>query len=398
MKPIRALAILTALLLTIPALTQGDRPTMQPTEFVQRNGIGNFLAKITPGAELTIGYFGASVTNGAGASSEKTKWRWLVHDWLQAQYPGTKFIHQHVVNGGTGAHLGSCRLGREILDHNPALVFVEFSVNDGGQPFEECVKTMEGIIRQIIRRDPTCDIIILHTLNTGALKEYEQGILPSTPTAFEVAAEHYGVPTINVAWVAAQRLIAGEITWEQFSIDSVHPTDLGYKIYGDRIIACFEAWRQGAAPHPRALPEPLRPDNWEDGTMIHVSQATLSPGWRAESPDFARRFPHFPDMRVADTPGESLKFRFKGTHVGLYHVIGPDAGTVEVFVDGQSKGKRALWDRWCSYHRSAFHMLASDLPPGEHEVEIRILDERHEESKGNALHLGYITLKGTLMD
>lgn len=394
MQPVILIVLAACVVLSVAA---ADPPPVKPTEAAKRNGIGNFISKIKPGAELTVGYFGASVTNGAGASSEATKWRSLVHHWLETEYPETRFKHVHVVNGGTGCQLGASRLGREHLQHNPDLLFVEFSVNDGGLPYEEAVKGMEGIIRQIIRHDPTTDIVLLHTLNTGALKEYEQGVLPRTPMAFDTVAEHYGVPSINVAWVAARKLIAGEFTWEQFSIDSVHPTDLGYKVYADHIIACMTDWREGAAPNPRSLPEPLRADNWEDAGMAHPSECVLSAGWRKDDPGLANRFPHFPDMMTADKPGESLKFRFNGTHLGFYHVVGPDAGTVEVFIDGASRGKHALWDQWCSYHRSAFRMIAADLPPGEHEVEIRILEETHENSKGHALHLGFITMKGQLV-
>ncbi len=379
------------------ALTQGDAAPMTPTEAVRRDGVPNVFAKTAPGAELTIAYFGASVTNGAGATAEDKKWRWIVHHWFEAEYPQTTFRHQHVVNGGTGAHLGASRLGREVLDHNPALVFVEFSVNDGGQPFEECVKTMEGIIRQAWQRDPTTDIVILHTLNTGALDVYRKGEAPGTVQAFETVAEHYGVPTINVGWVAAQKLIAGEMTWEQFSIDTVHPTDLGYRIYGDRVTACLAEWREGAAAKPHALPEPLRADNWEDATMVHPSECVLSPGWHPETGDAFRHYPHFPDMVVADQPGENLKFTFEGTHCGLYHVVGKDSGKIEVFVDGESRGVQDLWDQWCrGGWRSSFRMVAAGLPPGKHVVELKITPDKHEESLGHAVRLGFVTLKGHL--
>lgn len=377
---------------------QGDPPMMKPTEAVQRDGLGSFFSQISPGAELTVAYFGASVTNGAGASSEDNKWRWLVHHWLEAEYPDTQFVHSHVVNGGTGAHLGASRLQREVLDHDPALVFIEFSVNDGGQPFEECIKTMEGLVRQTWRHDPTADIIILHVINTGVLKSYEKGELPSTAAAFETVAEHYGVPTINVAWVAAQKLIAGEFTWEEFSIDTVHPRDLGYKVYADHIISCLKAWREGASPKPHALPDPLREDNWEDGAMVHPGDCTLSAGWRPETDEKFRHYTHFPDMMVADGPGESLTFRFRGTHFGLYHVVGKDSGTVEAIVDGKAIGGHDLWDKYCERGwRSAFRMLGRDLEPGEHEVEIRIAPEKNENSLGHAVRLGFVTYKGELL-
>ena len=389
--------ILAAVALALVTAACAQDPDAKPSEVARRDGTPNVFAKAEAGGELTIAYFGASVTNGAGASSEETKWRWLVHRWLEAEYPDTTFVHQHVVNGGTGAHLGASRLGREVLDHDPALVFVEFSVNDGGQPFEEAVKTMEGIVRQVWRRDPTTDIILLHTLNTGALAVYEKGEVPSTAQAFDTVAEHYGVPSVDVGWVAAQKLMAEEFTWEEFSIDSVHPRDLGYKVYADHIIACLTEWREGAEAGAHALPRPLHEDNWEDAGMAHPTELTLSEGWREETGEQFRHYPHFPGMMVADEPGESVRFRFTGTHSGLYHVVGKDSGKVEVIVDGATVATHDLWDAWCKNGwRSSFRMLARDLEPGEHDVEIRILPEKNEESLGHALRLGFVTMKGRM--
>ncbi len=124
---------------------------MKPPGEKQRDGLGNIFSKLQRGGELKVGYFGASVTNGAGATSQDKKWRWIVHHWLEEQYPQAKLAHLHVVNGGTGSDLGACRIGREMLSQDPDLLFIEFAVNDGGRPQGYVLRTMEGIIRQIWR-------------------------------------------------------------------------------------------------------------------------------------------------------------------------------------------------------------------------------------------------------
>ncbi len=384
-----------AALWAAPATSEAKQITMKPPGEKQRDGLGNIFSKLQRGGELKVGYFGASVTNGAGATSQDKKWRWIVHHWLEEQYPQAKLAHLHVVNGGTGSDLGACRIGREMLSQDPDLLFIEFAVNDGGRPQGYVLRTMEGIIRQIWRADPTTDVILLYTINTRFLKAYEQDQLPGTTAAFETVADHYGVPSIDVGYVAAQKLMAHELTWEEFSVDSVHPTDRGYRIYGDHIIACLDKWRQGATAKPHKLPPPLNADNWEDATMIPAKDCRLSAGWTTDTSDLAKRYPHFPDLQLATQPGETLKFKFRGTHFGVYDVVGKDSGMLDVFVDGHQVGTVNLWDRYCRHGwRSAFRLLGRDLQDTVHEVELRISDRKDEQSTGHAMRLGFITMKG----
>lgn len=364
----------------------------------KRDGLGNVFAKFAAGGDFTIGYFGASVTNGAGASSDSTKWRWITHRWFEKQFPKARIQHLHVVNGGTGSDLGACRLRREMLDHKPALLFIEFAVNDAGRPQEFLIRTMEGIVRQIWKADPTTDIIFLYTLSTSYLKDYAEGNLPSTPSAFEVVADHYGIPSIDVAYVSAQPINAGKLKWEDFSIDVVHPKDLGYKMYADHIISCLTQWKENAAAKPHTLPEPLRKDNWENAGMVFANTVERSSGWTTETdPVMAKRFPHFPNLLLATKPGETLKFRFKGTHFGIYDVTGPDSGELDVIVDGKLIGTVNLWDQWAKSYRSAFATLAKDLEDTVHNVELRISDKKSPESKGNAMRIGFITMRGEIV-
>ncbi len=364
-----------------------------------RGGLGNAFQKFEKGGDYAIGYFGASITNGAGASSDSTKWRWLVHRWLEKEYPESTFKHVHVVNGGTGSDLGACRLGREILSHDPALVFVEFAVNDGGKEQEYIFRTVEGIVRQIRKKDPTTEIIFLYTLAQNWLETYKDGKLPRAASAFEVVAEHYGVPAIDVAYVAAEELNAGRIAWDEFAIDAVHPKDLGYRIYAEHIISCLKDWRRNyrAAPHP--IPEPLREDNWENAGMVMAKELEHSANWVTDTDIRWDRFTHFPNLFLANKPGEWLRFRFKGTHFGVYDIMTMDSGSIDVFVDGKLIDTRPRWDRYClRSSRTGFTMLASELEDTVHDVEIRVSGQKEPESAGHALRIGFVIMRGELVE
>jgi hypothetical protein len=72
------------------------------------------------------------------------------------------------------------------------------------------------------------------------------------------------------------------------------------------------------------------------------------------------------------TPGDKLQFRFRGTMVGLYDLMGPDSGQVIWTVDSKPGGPRPRFDRYCTYHRLASLKLAEGLEDKEHAVTVEI--------------------------
>ncbi len=380
-----------ALALLLASVALAERA---PVEAVRRDALPALAGKLRPGAEVTVAYLGGSITAGAGASSEAHNWRRAVHTWLETTYPATRFAHVNAAKGGTGSSLGVCRLGREVLAFHPDLIFVEFSVNDGGAPREEAIRTMEGIVRQIRRQSPQTEVVLLHTLHQGAVAQYQAGVVPPVVDGFEAVADHYGLPSIDLAATVAARLADGSLVWEAFSKDSCHPTDAGYALYTERITACLTEWLAATGAHAEELPAPLDPGNWEDAGMFPLAEAASLSGGRTETDPRFAGFAEYPSLLLLDRPGEELRFRFRGTAVGFYHIIGPDSGTIGVAVDGEDRGTRQLWDPWCEYYRSHALFVAAGLPPEEHEVVIRVQDEKAEKSTGHALRLGFVLYRG----
>ncbi|HEX3135292.1 MAG TPA: SGNH/GDSL hydrolase family protein, partial [Planctomycetota bacterium] len=79
-----------------------------------------------------------------------------------------------------------------------------------------------------------------------------------------------------------------------------------------------------------------------------------------------------PALYRAEKPGTSLSFRFKGTAVGLYDLLGPDCGQVVVTIDGGASRTILRIDGYCTYHRISFLRLASGLKDGEHTVDLKL--------------------------
>lgn len=121
----------------------------------------NTLYKLKIENKLTLGFFGGSITEGAGASdAEKTSWRGAVTEWFRERYPDHEINAIQGAVGGTGCEMGIFRLDRDLLSGKPDLVFIEFSVNDAGTDYNEILTNAETILRKIYLADSHTDIVL----------------------------------------------------------------------------------------------------------------------------------------------------------------------------------------------------------------------------------------------
>ena len=76
---------------------------------------------------LTVGFFGGSITEGAGSSDpSKTSWAGRTSEWLKEKYPGVDFTFRNRAIGGTGSDFGVYRLESELLPDGEPLPQLRF--------------------------------------------------------------------------------------------------------------------------------------------------------------------------------------------------------------------------------------------------------------------------------
>ena len=159
----------------------------------------NTLYKLKNENKLTLGFFGGSITDGAGASdTEKTSWRGAVTDWFRERYPDHEINALQGAIGGTGSEMGMFRLDRDLLSGKPDLVFIEFSVNDAGTDYNEILTNAETILRKIYRADPHTDIVFIHTMTRGTAENLASGGEYVSRGAYSTVIHRYGIPQIDV--------------------------------------------------------------------------------------------------------------------------------------------------------------------------------------------------------
>ncbi|MBI1313960.1 SGNH/GDSL hydrolase family protein [bacterium] len=337
-----------------------------------------------------------------GAITEMNGYRPMVCEFLRKRFPQTDFTFTDAGIASTCSTTGAFRLKTDVLSKGPVdLFFIEFAVNDDQDAMHsrrDCIRGLEGIIRQCRQHNPNTDIVVTYFVNPGMLETLQQGKQPLSIAAHATVAEHYGVSTIHLAQEVAQRISAGSLTWEVYG--GTHPKPAGNRICADMIESLLNAaWSKplpaDARPAPRPFPEnPLDENSYSAGRFLDPAQAEIVSGWSLSIPDWSQlpgskrgRFTEIP-MLHAMQPGSEAVLKFDGRAIGAYVVAGPDAGIVEASIDGGPFTQHDLFHRFSKgLHYPRTVMFNADLPPGEHTLRLRISMDHNANSSGTAARI-----------
>ena len=182
-------------------------PPVQAKELRVRGGLPNVFAKLRKGQDVTIAYFGGSITAHPG-------WRPMTFEWFQKQFPNAKLTMLNASVGGTGSLVGAFRADADLVSRKPDLVFIEFAVNDGGdarQRPKEVLCAMEGIVRKLWQSKPDTDICIVYTLQGPDVDTLNSGWFQNAANVHEKIADHYGLPSIHMGYEVAAMAKAGKL-------------------------------------------------------------------------------------------------------------------------------------------------------------------------------------------
>ena len=358
-----------------------------------RDGISNARIRFLREKKGHVAFIGGSITKMNG-------YRPMVCEGLQKRFPETDFKFTAAGISSTCSTTGAFRLKRDVLSHGPVdLFFVEYAVNDdqdAGHARRECIRGMEGIVRQVRKHNPNADIVITHFVNPGMLKQLQSGKTPLSMRAHSDVAEHYGVPTIHLGKELAEQISAGESTWQQYG--GTHPKPFGNRICANMIEQLMDAaWAKPLANDDEVVAhaEPtsrLDSLSYENGRFQDLETVTLGAGWKIEVPNWKEirgrkrsRYTSLP-MLCSEVSGAALSVEFSGTAIGAFVVAGPDAGILEAQVDGGEVRAVNLYHRFSKgLHYPRTVMFATDLKPGKHILKLRVSKET--KGKGTAARI-----------
>ena len=362
--------------------------------FEVRNGLAHFYQKIKDHQPMTVAFLGGSITFNPG-------WRDKVCQYLRERFPENTF---HFIPAGIPS-LGSLpdvfRLKSDVLDSGTVdLLFVEAAVNDRANGTDSItqVRDLEGIVRHAKKSNPDMDIVFFSFADPDKLADYAQGRTPVAVHNHELIAQHYQLPSINLAKEVYDKIQAGEFSW-QYDFKNLHPAAFGQELYFETMKslmqACFnQADTKGKPSEKYKLPKPLDKHNFNNGEYYPLQHAQIINGWKL-IPDWTPQyqvgsrdgFVHVPVLE-GKVPGDELSLSFSGTAIGMAVVSGPDAGIVEYSIDKKPFQKMDLYTKWSkSLYLPWYVLFSGDLKSGKHTLRLRISKEKNTDSNGNACQI-----------
>ncbi|MFK7776692.1 MAG: SGNH/GDSL hydrolase family protein [Gimesia sp.] len=364
-------------------------PAVSEKHIHQRGSYQNSKQKFETKKKGHVAFLGGSIT-------EMNGYRPMVCQFLEKTFPETKFQFTNAGIASTCSNTGAFRTNRDVLSKGPVdLLFVEFAVNDdqdAGHSVTAAIRGMEGVVSQIRRHNPYADIVMVHFVNPSMLETIQQKKQPLSSSSHERVARHYQISTIDLASEVARLIQDKQLTWKQFG--GTHPAPFGNAICAAMIEKLLtKSWKETSQRRKHASPvKPLDPFSFHNGRLIDVKNAKLNFGWTIEIPQWdmisgskRSRFTSIP-MLSATKAGAELELDFKGTALGIFTVAGPDAGILEVSIDGGPFQPFDLYHKYSKglhYPRSV--VFNSQLKPGKHHAKIRLSEK--SSSKGHAARI-----------
>lgn len=352
------------------------------------------------GKELTIGFFGGSITQGSLATADTRTYAYRVFQWWEETYPQASFHYVNGGIGGTSSHFGAARVVEHMLMYQPDFVVVDFSVNDDEKDGLFFQETYEGLIRQILSWPSRPAVLVLNNVyyDTGInVQEYHNAV-----------ADYYGIPHVSIRDTIYQRILGGEYTRQELTPDNLHPNDKGHGLVAEEIRRFLEHAKKEAdgcmteetvISQTRAgygqLPAPMTDNAYEHARLLTIrnSVPTLD-GFRADPAEKMGHLDCFKNGWIGKCRGERIIFHVKGSCLAVQYrkTVQKPSPIARVIVDNQKEQAVILdgnfQETWgdCLYLQKIQHHGEDTV----HTVEIEII-EADEKDKTPFYLLSLIT-------
>lgn len=349
-------------------------------DYIQyRKPLTNTYQKLTKDKQLKIVYFGGSVTAGYGSSNGSYSWRALSERWFKDNFPQANITAINTAIGESGTFLGTYRLQKDVIEQQPDLLFIEYAINDKykGSSKETAALQYETIVREVKQALPLCDIVTLLVIDRSTAD-----LLPDLyPTAagHEMIAELYQIPTINVgrSLVESMSNYTDAQEWGKYFIDTVHPTDEGYRKYYN----CLEEYLKNSLLHTDFDEAAASIDN-----LIPVYSAHLLDGDRRSIMGEDMQAYVLPDTKGFTYSAEQYYGPVQTPHNGYYYA---NKATADAEIAFRFTGTEfAVWTNFYASSKISYSIdggsyqtiscdnhaptqIVSNLNSGEHVIRIR---------------------------
>jgi acyl-CoA thioesterase-1 len=198
----------------------------------------NTIKKLQSGSAVTIVALGDSLTSGWMVARGYTE---FLRDMLMSRFPRADVALINSGIPGDTAPGGLYRLQQDALSYRPDLVLVQFALNDAfcGCTVAEYRHAIEAIVERILQESSAEVLLLTSTLPEDP--EEQTVVTPFYAALQDIAREKgCGVALVDELWRAA--IVAGTPHDSLVLYDRVHPSEAGYRLMAEAVMACL---RQG---------------------------------------------------------------------------------------------------------------------------------------------------------
>jgi hypothetical protein len=333
--------------------------------------LARVFAKARRGEPIKLGVIGGSITAGAIASDPGNSYSALLLAWWRKRFPKCEIDLINAGVGGTGSMYGALRAGRDLLSGMPDLVVIEFAVNDNWTDGE----AYEGLVRQVLAQPNQPAVMLLFMM-------WERGGNDQEMQA--KVGVHYHLPMVSFRDAMWPEMAAGHIKWSDYIVDTVHPNDAGHAAAARFLTAMCETAMNAAATRTFNADDPLPPPlhslafqqvDWRDAADL---VPVLNEGWRQTVDDNNK------PIWAGAKRGLRISFDWWGTGLVAVLAHAPDnLNRLRVGIDGASF---QTLDASIQPRRGII-ILARDLAPGRHTIELVSLDDGGQDTDGDGVRL-----------
>jgi len=193
------------------------------------------ITKLVAGSSVTIAVLGDSLTSGWMVARGYVE---FLRDMLLIGFPKADVTLINSGIPGDTAPGGLYRLQQDALSYSPDLVLVQFALNDAfcGCSVAEYSRATQAIIERI-RQESSAEIMLL-TSTLPADQDEAAVMAPFYAALKDIARDKAcAIALVDEHWRAA---IAAGIPHESLVLhDRVHPSEEGYRLMAEAVMACL---------------------------------------------------------------------------------------------------------------------------------------------------------------
>ncbi|MDE6780309.1 MAG: carbohydrate binding domain-containing protein, partial [Ruminococcus sp.] len=285
------------------------------------------IEKVQNGKNVTLAYIGGSITEGGRTDTcyASRSYKYFADTFGT----GNNVSMINAGLSGTSSVVGLMRAQNDILDANPDVIFIEFSVND--HPEEIYKKGYESLVKKCLSQPNNPAVILIINRAKGGYSMQEQMV---------AIGKNYNLPIISMDNALTNAFNSGLLTTDDYYTDEYHPHEKGNALISDSIAYFYrQALKTVNKSESYTIPtSTVYGTEYSTGSIVSLNEQTnFNSGSFTQTNSGYATLPY--TLKHASGSGDTpITFSTKGKGIFIVYSAKDDAnfGNINVTVNGKT--------------------------------------------------------------